>query len=97
MHMLSGAITLTALPAWLTNVIHIVADLVGSTPLHWAFMFGRPELALVLMDFGADPNIRTTNGLTPLELAEVYGSGDTMKRLLRIRKEAEEQHEMNRE
>jgi ankyrin repeat protein len=39
------------------------------TPLHWAAKLGRGELAKLLLDQGADPNILAGNGCTALDLA----------------------------
>ena len=39
------------------------------TPLHWAAAFNREELAVVLLEKGADPNILAGNGFTALDAA----------------------------
>ncbi|SPO07100.1 uncharacterized protein DNG_09794 [Cephalotrichum gorgonifer] len=41
----------------------------GQTALHWAAMYARHELVDLLMSSDADPNIRDTEGNTPLHLA----------------------------
>jgi ankyrin repeat protein len=41
-----------------------------STPLHWAAALNRAELAQLLVEKGADPNILAGNGLTALDLAD---------------------------
>jgi ankyrin repeat protein len=41
----------------------------GWTPLHVAVAEGRPDIARVLLDAGADPGARTEQGVTPLLLA----------------------------
>ncbi len=41
-----------------------------STPLHWAAALDREELAKLLIEKGADPNIVAGNGLTALDIAE---------------------------
>jgi ankyrin repeat protein len=41
-----------------------------STPLHWAAAQNREELAKLLLEKGADPNILAGNGLTALDVAE---------------------------
>ena len=40
------------------------------TPLHWAAEQGATEMALFLLDHGADPTIKNTHGHTPSEVAE---------------------------
>lgn len=40
-----------------------------STPLYWAARLNREELAKLLLDRGADPNIVAGDGLTPLDVA----------------------------
>ena len=46
----------------------------GTTPLHWAFALGRPQVASCLLHFGADLNIRNENGDTPFEMADKFGT-----------------------
>jgi Ankyrin repeats (3 copies) len=41
-----------------------------STPLHWAAALNREQLAKLLLEKGADPNILAGNGLTALDVAE---------------------------
>lgn len=41
-----------------------------STPLHWAAALNREEMANLLLEKGADPNILAGNGLTALDVAE---------------------------
>lgn len=46
------------------------------TPLHEAARGGRPEAALVLLEYGADPMVLDSNGLgrTALEVATLHGN-----------------------
>jgi hypothetical protein len=41
-----------------------------STPLHWAAALNREEMAKLLLENGADPNILAGTGLTALDVAE---------------------------
>ena len=42
------------------------------TPLHWASKYGRLDVALLLLNKGADPNAKDGNGRTP---GQVAGTG----------------------
>lgn len=55
---------------------------IGYTALHEAATSGRTELTNLLLDFGANPNVRTRSGLTPLSMAILYNHVDVVKRLL---------------
>ncbi|HZO73843.1 MAG TPA: sigma-70 family RNA polymerase sigma factor [Ktedonobacteraceae bacterium] len=55
---------------------------IGYTALHEAAVSGRTELTDLLLDFGANPNVRTKSGLTPLSLAILYNHVDVVKLLL---------------
>ncbi len=46
------------------------------TALHSAAYFGRIETARILLDHGADPNVRNDAGKTPLEIAIDRGHGE---------------------
>ncbi|HLG61666.1 MAG TPA: sigma-70 family RNA polymerase sigma factor [Ktedonosporobacter sp.] len=55
---------------------------IGYTALHEAAASGRTELTDLLLDFGANPHVRTRSGLTPLSMAILYNHVDVAKRLL---------------
>ena len=40
-----------------------------SSSLHYAACFGRPQIAKVLLRFGANPDLRDEDGKTPLDKA----------------------------
>lgn len=44
------------------------------TPLHEAARGGRPEAAIVLLEYGADPMLLDSNGRTALEVATLHGN-----------------------
>lgn len=44
-------------------------DLYGNTPLHCAVWAGRVDVARVLLELGADPGIRNSDDLAPVDLA----------------------------
>ena len=49
-------------------------DIPQSTPLHWAAAMGREDAARVLLEKGADPNVLSGSGLTPLDVADANGT-----------------------
>ena len=60
----------------------------GDTPLHWAAEKGHPEMAVLLLNYGADLEARNTRGRTPLHprhapprvieyYRRTYGHGET--------------------
>jgi ankyrin repeat protein len=51
----------------------------GVTPLHLAAYKGYAEIAKILLEWGADPNIRDDDGLTPLEIAKIRNDKKTAK------------------
>jgi ankyrin repeat protein len=68
---------------------HIIAgtnlntkDDYGSTPLHTATVFGRTEVALILIDAGADINSISADGSTPLHNASFFCRTEIVEALL---------------
>jgi cytohesin len=54
----------------------------GFTLLHYAAMDGRHEIAKLLLEHGADPNIQDNNGRTPLHWAAWKGHLEVVELLL---------------
>ncbi|KAH7231300.1 uncharacterized protein BKA55DRAFT_598575 [Fusarium redolens] len=54
----------------------------GETALHMAACEMYPEMVKLLLDFGADPNVRTVDGRTPLMEAAIWGRLENVKCLL---------------
>jgi len=59
-------------------------DYFGWTPLHWACYYGYSNIVELLLDYGADTNIRTSNGVgddykTPKEIAEITNNKKCVK------------------
>jgi hypothetical protein len=54
----------------------------GQTPLHWAAIHGRVDVARLLLEHGADVNARDENGQTPLRWAAIHGHVDVARLLL---------------
>lgn len=57
-------------------------DWLGYAPLHWAIYFGYPDVANLLISQGADPNLLSDTGRTPLEIAKAM-EYDGLTELLR--------------
>lgn len=49
-------------------------DIPLSTALHWAAATGHDEAARILLDNGADPNVLSGDGRTPLDVADANGA-----------------------
>ena len=65
------------------NVIDLEkVDNGGSTPLHWASYSSAIEIALYLINLGADINKQDNNGNTPLHLAVIKNSYKMVIKLL---------------
>ena len=48
---------------------HDIADDEGFTPLHFAALRGNIEVALYLLEIGANPYIRNKKGFVPYEIS----------------------------
>ena len=55
-----------------------------ATPLHIAAFKDKPDVAEVLLDHGADPNIRDKFGMTPLHVAAMRGNVELVRRLVEV-------------
>lgn len=51
-------------------------DEMGFTPLHWAADRGHGQIARLLLEAGASPDVQDMDGLTPLHYACIKGSLD---------------------
>jgi uncharacterized protein len=60
-----------------------VAEVDGSTALHWAARLDRADLVRALVREGAQVNAKTRYGITPLALAAVNGSAPVVEALLK--------------
>ncbi|GLV41972.1 Ankyrin 2 [Carabus blaptoides fortunei] len=56
----------------------------GLTACHYACMQGSKDIVDVLIEYGANPNVKCVNGRTSLHYASIGLHYDTVKRLLRI-------------
>jgi hypothetical protein len=54
------------------------ARCVGVTPLHAAARFGHANIVRLLLEWGADPTIKSDGGYTPLMIAEYYRKPTTI-------------------
>jgi len=57
-------------------------DAYGSTPLHIAATFDKTDIAILLIEGGANVNKTDANGSTPLHTAAFFGRIDIVKALL---------------
>lgn len=57
-------------------------DPYGSTPLNIAILFGKTDIAIMLMDANADINATNADGSTPLHTAAFYCRTEIVKELL---------------
>ena len=64
--------------------LNVIDELLQSTPLGWAVRWGKQELATLLLDRGADPNLAGEAWATPLAWAQKKGHGE-IEALLRDR------------
>ncbi|XP_009784747.1 regulatory protein NPR5-like isoform X1 [Nicotiana tabacum] len=54
--------------------VNYPAGLAGKTPLHIAAEMVSPDMVAVLLDHHADPNVRTVDGITPLDILRTLTS-----------------------
>lgn len=59
-------------------------DFLGMTALHWAALGGRPEIVQMLIDWGAEINVRDSfiGGITALSMARMMGYEQVAQKLL---------------
>lgn len=65
--------------------VNVVAREMGMTPLHRGAAY--PEVAKMLLDAGADVNVKDSQGQTPLDLAEEWEKelgGAELKEVVRL-------------
>jgi ankyrin repeat protein len=55
----------------------------GTTALHWAVHWDRPDIVALLLRAGAKPNVATDYGVTPLMLAAMNGNGRVAAELIK--------------
>ncbi len=67
-----------------TNPVN-VKDRLNNTPLHYAALYGNAESVRILLEHGADPNVRNKSEATPL----IYGAYDFDKARLLVEKGAD--------
>lgn len=53
----------------------------GNRALYWAVKNNKPEMVTLLLEYGADPNVRNQSGKTTLDLAQDLGHSSCLKRL----------------
>ncbi len=65
------------------GLIHSSDKRTGATPLHWAVVGDRRDIAELLLERGADVNAPDTHGLTPLHKAASFNRPEIAQFLLR--------------
>jgi len=68
--------------------VNIREPVFGWTPLHFAVLSSQKDLVILLLEEGADPNVKDSEDLTPAELAEDLGRYD-LAELVRRQSERE--------
>ena len=58
------------------------ANVIGQTSMHFASMWGHPDVVSVLLDAGANVNVENDDGYTPLVFAVRKGHADVVQVLL---------------
>lgn len=54
----------------------------GEPPLIWAARSNQDNIVKILLEAGANPNIKSANGITPLMIAKEEGANVIIKYLL---------------
>lgn len=54
--------------------VNAIGGVLSSTPLHWAARHGHSHMVGLLVQHGANPEIRDGEGFTPLHIAAQFGS-----------------------
>jgi len=72
------------------------ADATGATPLHYAAALGRPDLATMLLEAGADISARKRDGVTPLHVAAALDKVEAVRVLVAAGADANVKDKMNR-
>jgi hypothetical protein len=62
--------------------VNVKDDEFGETPLHWAALNGHIEIARLLLQNGAEVNVKSDGGNTPLHWAASHGNVDTLHLLV---------------
>jgi len=74
----------TGQPFWVRQGANLNApakDEYGGTPLHWAAVLGRVEMARQLINAGANVNAMDENGYTPLDATTLEQFSESKSRL----------------
>lgn len=53
----------------------------GEPPLLWAIRSNNDDIVKILLDAGANPNVKTSEGVTPLKIARENGDKGILKYL----------------
>lgn len=67
----------------------------GSTPLHDAVCMGRRDIAIYLLEKGADANLIQSYGMTPLHYALLYGDSELALLLINKTNQLNTQHSIS--
>ena len=59
--------------------VQVFGQTEGCSPLMWAALFGRPSVARLLLERGANPSLRNRNGLSAVDIAQARGFTETAR------------------